>query len=189
MTDWTLNVYHHLPAPARSVLASLRGSYLRYWRYGPETEHLINDALERETWTPEQWRVYQQVHLEFLLNRAATRVPYYKEYWDKNKRKGDHSSWSYLENWPVLEKEAVRANPLAFLATDCNPHRMFHEHTSGTTGKSLDLWWSKKTVRAWYALFETRWRRWYGVSRYDRWAILGGQLVTPVSQKKPPFWV
>jgi phenylacetate-CoA ligase len=27
------------------------------------------------------------------------------------------------------------------------------------------------------------------VSRHDRWAILGGQLVVPVSQRKPPFWV
>src|SRR5262249_43089394 len=45
------------------------------------------------------------------------------------------------------------------------------------------------TVRAWYALMEARWRRWYGVSRHDRWAILGGQLVTPVAQRRPPFWV
>jgi phenylacetate-CoA ligase len=30
---------------------------------------------------------------------------------------------------------------------------------------------------------------WYGVSRHDRWAILGGQLVTPVAQRRPPFWV
>jgi phenylacetate-CoA ligase len=49
------------------------------------------------------------------------------------------------------------------------------------------LWWSRETVRAWYALFEARWRRWYGVTRHDRWAILGGQLVTPVSRAKPPF--
>ena len=27
------------------------------------------------------------------------------------------------------------------------------EHPSGTTGKALDLWWSRATVRAWYALF------------------------------------
>jgi len=66
---------------------------------------------------------------------------------------------------------------------------MFHEHTSGTTGKSLDLWWSRKTVVEWYALFEARCRLWYGISRHSRWAILGGQLVTPAHQKKPPFWV
>jgi phenylacetate-CoA ligase len=66
---------------------------------------------------------------------------------------------------------------------------MFHEHTSGTTGKPLDVWWTRKTVRAWYALFEARCRRWYGVSRQDRWAILGGQLIMPRSQRRPPFWV
>lgn len=38
-------------------------------------------------------------------------------------------------------------------------------------------------------MFEARWRRWYGVTRHDRWAILGGQLVAPVRQRKPPFWV
>jgi phenylacetate-CoA ligase len=27
------------------------------------------------------------------------------------------------------------------------------------------------------------------VTRFDRWAILGGQLVVPVHQKKPPYWV
>jgi phenylacetate-CoA ligase len=38
-------------------------------------------------------------------------------------------------------------------------------------------------------LFEARWRRWYGVSRRNRWAIVGGQLVAPVRRRKPPFWV
>ena len=27
------------------------------------------------------------------------------------------------------------------------------------------------------------------MSRHDRWAMLGGQLVVPVAQRKPPFWV
>jgi phenylacetate-CoA ligase len=94
-----------------------------------------------------------------------------------------------LENWPVLEKEDVRNNPRAFVADDCNINRMFHEHTSGTSGKPLDLWWSRETVRRWYALFEARCRRWYGVSRFNRWAILGGQLVVPATQRRPPFWV
>jgi phenylacetate-CoA ligase len=66
---------------------------------------------------------------------------------------------------------------------------MFHEHTSGTTGTPLDLWWSRATVREWYALFEARCRAWHGLSRRDRWGMVGGQLVTPVSQRRPPFWV
>jgi len=66
---------------------------------------------------------------------------------------------------------------------------MFYEHTSGTTGKPLHIWLSRETVGTWFALFEARARRWYGVSRHDRWAILGGQLVAPVERDRPPFWV
>src|ERR1019366_7584484 len=63
------------------------------------------------------------------------------------------------------------------------------EHTSGTRGTPLTLWRRRETQRDWYALMEARMRRWHGVSRHDRWAILGGQLVVPVSQTTPPFWV
>ena len=184
-----LTLYHHLPPPARSLAASLRGYYLRSWRYGPETERLVEEALERERWSAEQWKRWQEQRLAYVLHRAATRVPYYRDQWSERRRKGDKASWEVLENWPILQKEPLRAHPQAFVADDCDIRRMFHEHTSGTTGKPLDLWWSRETVRAWYALFEARWRRWNGVSRHDRWAILGGQLVVPVSQTKPPFWV
>ena len=47
--------------------------------------------------------------------------------------------WEDLANWPVLEKEPLRRHPAAFVADDCDRSRMFHEHTSGTSGKSLSL--------------------------------------------------
>ena len=183
------SIYHRLPPRGRSIAASLRGFYLNSWRYGPESETLVEAALEREGWIEERWRSWQEEHLAFVLHRAATQVPFYRGLWSERRRQGDRSSIELLENWPVLEKETVRENPQAFVADDCDVRQMFHEHTSGTSGKSLDLWWSQSTVRAWYALFEARWRRWYGVSRQDCWANLGGQLVIPVTQRRPPFWV
>ena len=182
-------MYRRLPAPGRSIAATLRGLYLRWWRYGADTERLVEAALERDRWSPERWRAWQEERLAFVLHRAATRVPYYRDQWSTRRRRGDRGSWELLANWPALEKEQLRRNPRAFVADDCNPRGMFHEHTSGTSGTPLDLWWSRSTVRAWYALFEARWRRWHGVTRHDRWAILGGQLVAPVMQKTPPFWV
>jgi phenylacetate-CoA ligase len=184
-----LRVYHRLPGRARSVAASLQGFYLRAWRYGPETDRLVEEAHERERWSLESWQRWQTERLAYVLERAATRVPYYRDQWARRRRKGDRASWELLENWPVLEKESLRTNPRAFLSDECEGRRLFHEHTSGTSGTPLDLWWSRKTVRAWYALFEARCRRWHGVTRHDRWAILGGQLVTPVGRKSPPFWV
>jgi phenylacetate-CoA ligase len=188
VVDW-VSLYHRLPYPLRVVAASGRGLYLRWWRYGRETERLVEEALEREAWGAERWRAWQEERLAYLLHRAATRVPYYRDYWLERRRRGDRTSWGYLENWPLLEKETLRTHPQAFLAEDCNVRAMFPEHTSGTTGKPLQLWWSKAAVRAWYGLFEARVRRWNGVSLRDRWAILGGQLVTAVRSRKPPFWV
>lgn len=173
----------------RSVAASLRGYQLRSWRYGPETERLVEEALDREGWSETQWQKWREERLAYVLHRAATKVPYYQEQWAARRRSGDRASWEVLENWPLLEKETPRASPRAFVANDCDVRQMFHDHTSGTTGTSLNLWLSRKTVRDWYALFEARCRRSYGVSFHDRWAILGGQLVAPVTQRQPPFWI
>lgn len=184
-----LAIYHRLPPPLLDIVATLRGWQLQLLRYGPETAQLVEEALERDHWTPERWKSWQEERLARLLHRAATKVPYYRRLWGERRARGDQSSWERLENWPILEKEVVRQNPEAFLAEDCTPRRMFETHTSGTTGTPLRIWQSRQTLRAWYALFEARWRRWHGVSREDRWAILGGQLVAPVNRRKPPFWV
>lgn len=184
-----VKAYNHLPASLRSVAATMRGLYLWSWRYGSETDRLVEEAIERENWSPHQWRTWQEERLVYVLHRAATKVPYYREQWAARRRRGDKASWEYLDNWFLLEKESVRENPEAFVADDCNRGRMFREQTSGTTGKPMTLWWSQKTVREWYALAEARWRKWNDVSRHDRWIMLGGQLVIPVEQQRPPFWV
>jgi phenylacetate-CoA ligase len=189
MNDLLHRAYCSLPPPLRSVAASLRGLYLDYWRYGSETDRLVDEAFDRETWTPGQWKSWGEERLAYVLHRAATRVPYYRQQWAARRRRGDMAPWDCLENWPILVKDPIRDNPSAFVADDCNIRRMFREHTSGTTGKPLSLWWSMETVRKLYALSEARIRYWNGVSRRDRWAMIGGQLVTPVSQRQPPFWV
>lgn len=184
-----LHLYHRFPPSLRPLAASLRGLYLQQWRYCPETERLVEEALERDTWSPRRWQEWQEQRLASVLHRAVTQVPYYRDLWARRRRLGDRTSWEYLENWPILEKDALRKYPTAFVAEDCKVRHMFHERTAGTTGIPLDIWWSRQTVRSYYALCEARWRYWHGVSRHHRWAHLGGQLVTPVTQHRPPFWV
>lgn len=189
MSGPLLRIYHAFPGSFRSIPATVRGYYLRWWRYGPETDDLVQESIEREQWSAQQWRNWQEERLFMVLRRAATQVPYYRNYWFDRRAKGDRSSWEKLENWPILDKEKLRQNPRAFVADDCRLYQMYEEHTSGTTGKPLMIWQKRSTVKRWFALMEARVRRWNGVDRRDRWAILGGQLVTPVEQSKPPFWV
>jgi len=184
-----LRLYHRLPPPLQGVVASARGYRLLSWRYDRRTDALVQEALDREGWSADRWKSYRQELLARVLHRAATLVPFYRAHWAQRRRRGDQRSSEILDNWPILDKETLRSRPLEFVADDCDVRRMFKDHTSGTTGKSLDLWFSRDTVLAWYALFEARARRWYGVSRHDRWAIIGGQLVAPVGRTSPPFWV
>jgi phenylacetate-CoA ligase len=189
MKQGLLRIYHQLPAPARSIVASAQGRYLSWWRYGKETDSIISEALSRESWSPERLRAWQEERMAEMLHFAATQVPYYRKLWAGRRLRGDKRSWECLENWPVLEKEPLRREPLAFVADTYSTNKLFHLNTSGTTGKSLDLWFDRRSIRLLWGLSEARWRRWYGVSREDRWAIIGGQLVTPVAQRRPPFWV
>jgi len=188
MSETLLHLYHQAPPPVRTLVASTRGYVLRAWRYSGETEALVEQALARESWSPARWSDWQRERAGAVLRRASRCVPYYRDLWAARRRRGDMRSPEYLEHWPVLEKEELRRNPAAFVASDRTRALMFHEHTSGTTGKPLDVWFRRETVVRWYALFEARWRRWYGISYHDRWALVGGQLVTPVGQRKPPFW-
>ena len=189
MSATLLNIYHRLPGWMRSSAASLHGFQLRSWRFGPESPRLRDEALERDHWTPQQWQDWKQERLAFVLHRAATRVPYYRDQWAQRRRSGDSSSWEQLENWPILEKEALRSHPRTFVADDCEPRRMSHAYTSGTTGTPIELWRSRATMRTLYALSAARTRGWHGVKPEDRWAKLGGQVVTPGHQQEPPFWV
>jgi phenylacetate-CoA ligase len=188
MRSLALRMYHRLPPPARSAVATLRGWQLRSWRYGAGFDRLVEDAAARERWSPERWDAYREERLGRLLLRAATRVPYYRRHHGR-RHHADLPPSDWLGHWPILQKESVRAKGAALLADDCSPRRLFAEQTSGTTGTPLTLWKSQRTLRLWYALSEARWRNWYGVSRRDRWAIVGGQLVVPVRQRRPPFWV
>lgn len=103
MTDTLLKAYHGLPAPLRSVAASLRGLYLSYWRYSSETERLVEEALDRESWAPDQWKAWHEERLAHVLHRAATRVPYYREQWAARRRVNPQRTG--------VERALVRARP------------------------------------------------------------------------------
>ncbi|MEO1086627.1 MAG: AMP-binding protein [Acidobacteriota bacterium] len=174
-----LALYHRLPYPLKVAAASAHGLRLRRWRYGDETDRLVAEALERDYWDADEWRRFHDEQLRRRLDDAALHVPAYAA-----RRPG-----TPLDAWPLLHKSALRSDPRAFLDTRRNPKKLYAEHTSGTSGTPLRLFWSRRTVRAWYALSEARSRAWYGVAGRDRWASLGGQLVADTRRTEPPFWV
>ena len=188
MTGLT-ELYRHVPYPAKVAAAGLRGAQLSRWRYGHDADDLVERALEADTLAAGTWEDLLAERRGRLLHHAATTVPYYRQQWRRRRRDGDRRPVEDLASWPVLDKAAVKADPWAFVSEPSRRDPLFTEHTSGTTGTPLTLWWSREATRCWYALFEARTRRWHGVSRHDPWAILGGQPIVAPGRQRPPYWV
>lgn len=120
MNEATLRLYHRMPPPVRSLAAGLRGLYLRSTRYGPGSARIAAEALERDRWPEARLNAYQEDRLALVLNRAATRVPFYRAQWELRRARGDDSAVDVLHNWPILDKDTVRRQPEAFVADDCD---------------------------------------------------------------------
>lgn len=181
-----LSLYHRLPSGLRSLAASVHGVRLSHLRYGSNTSALAAAAIERERWGSGQWKQWRNPLLRALLTSASENVPSYRDYWRSVKGSKDVLD---LTQWPVLEKQQVREDPERFISDLVHRRKLKHTFTSGSTGSPMRVSWSPETAKKWYALVEARWRSWYGVTRFDRWAIIGGKQIIPPSLRKPPFWV
>ena len=182
-------LYNKLPYPLKILATSTWGYYLRSWRYGPETQSLVEQALNRETWSQDQWTTWREERLAFMLHHAATTVPYYRAYWQNRRKAGDQASWELLENWPVLQKATVRDNPRQFISDLSLGKHLYIDHTGGTTGTPTLIFQSRSVTHRWFALHEARVRHWIGVNHQDRWGIFGGQQIIPLAQTNPPYWI
>jgi phenylacetate-CoA ligase len=181
-----IDVYHRLPPRLQSWAASLYGYRLWRMRYDPQTDRRVEETLALEYRPADEWRRRRDEALAHTLRHALERVPYYRELWKDRARRGFDPT--VLVDWPILEKEDVRRNAQSLIADDAARSRLVAQHTSGTTSTPLHLWWSRDAYRRHYTLFEARWRRWYGVTRHDRWAMLGARFIVPGSRRRPPYW-
>lgn len=173
------DIYEHLPPPGRSLAASARGLQLRLTRYDGQLEERVAAAHERERWSLERWKI----EIDHLLAERiddARRARYYRE-------RGLSSSYG-LDGVPITPKGDLRADPGAFIVHRPGEKRVT-DRTSGTSGTPLVVTYDREAIRTWFALLEARLKRWHGVDSSSRWAMFGGQVVVPVTQSEPPFWV
>jgi phenylacetate-CoA ligase len=92
-----------------------------------------------------------------------------------------------LEQWPLLEKSSVRANPNAFLSGPA----IFaaRASTGGTTGVPLQLTRSLRSIVLEQACIDKMLRRLRADPRDARIAVLRGDNVKDPSDMQPPFWI
>jgi phenylacetate-coenzyme A ligase PaaK-like adenylate-forming protein len=182
-------IYLRLPPAFQNAAAWWHGRRLSWWRYGPEYNRYVTSLCLRNCWNANQWSAYQAEQVKQLVRHAATSVPFYRERYPTHTLYGSDDAPVDWKNLPIVEKQQLRDFPREFVADGVDIGKMFREHTSGSTGTPLQLWWSRQTCQLNYAFHEARIRRPAGVSWGDNWAMLGGQLIVPVWRSRPPFWV
>ena len=179
-------LYGRLPVWAQHGAVTTYGLYWYWLRFGPGYHHYLKDYTDREGFSSEEWRAWQQRRLRGLLHSAATSVPYYQRMWTKDERSAALAG--RLEELPRLEKDPIRAEPEAFLRRDIHPWPRVASHTSGSTGTPIVSINTIQEIRNSLALREVRSARWAGVSFQMPRATFSGRLVEPDPESKGPFY-
>lgn len=183
---FALHLYHSTPAFLWPVLASAKSLLLKRRRYGKIYARAVPAIQERTSWPREAWKKFQEEQLGELLDRAASRVP---AYMSTAVAGSGRSGLERLNTWPLVDLDHFRNNPEAYVDPEFGLSRRITLYTSGSTGTPKKIIRDRRAEELNYAYMEARWLRTAGVSASDRWVMIGGQLVVPVTRKRPPFWV
>ncbi len=184
-------IYARSPLWLQNLGISLFGLVWEHRRLGGIFQEKLKQFTERETYTPEQWRVFQRQQLQLILTNVFMNVPYYRRVYNAmgvTEQDIREIGLDELSKLPVIEKQNIRDQPDAFLSKKANPKKLHTYLTSGTTGTPLAIRWSTKMQQTWAAAYEARCRRWAGVNYKMSRAMIGGRLVVPKAVSKGPFW-
>lgn len=182
-----MELYWRLPVPFQEAALTAYGWHLDRLYYGKEFEDFYRFLEESARWSPEQISAWQSERLREVLRSAVERVPYYREAYRGLDVVGVRTP-ADLRLLPVLDRQRLRQHEIEFLDERLDPRRLHPAKTSGTTGTSLTIYWTKSALRRNKAVLERRVHEAGGVSRKIPRAMMGGRPILPGNQQDPPFW-
>lgn len=179
-------VYSCLPRAAQHAAVTMYGAYWYWLRFGSGFKRFVDGYMRREQFTEAEWKAWQSEQLRQLLREAAYHVPYYRSAWSNEQKHA--AECGELSALPLLEKNAIRAAPEAFLNERLPRFPRWGFHTSGTTGTPIKTYWKVAEIRDSLAVREARSARWAGVSFTMPRATFSGRMVEPDPQSSGPFY-
>lgn len=79
-----------------------------------------------------------------IIQYAYKNVPYYKKLFDQENLNPFIFHEDFLSKIPILDKDTVLQKRDSFISKQFNQSDLFHDRTSGSTGKILDIYWEPK---------------------------------------------
>jgi len=179
-------VYKLFPPSIQNFLFSSYGMYWKWLRFGGNFKKYVAEYRQRERFSDQEWKSYQETQLNALITIAHKNVPFYRSAWSKDQFQ--EALNGNLAALPLLEKEALRKQPLPFIRDDLYPLHTKHFATSGTTGTPIETFWTVSEVRNSLALREARSANWAGVSFQEPRATFSGRMVETNPDSNGPFY-
>lgn len=182
-----MELYWRLPVPLQEAALTAYGWHLDRLYYGKEFEEFYRFLGESARWSAQRLAAWQSERLREVLEAAVERVPYYREAY-RGLDAGSVRTFEDLRRLPVLDRQRLRQHEIEFLDERLDARRLHPAKTSGTTGTSLTIYWTKGALRHNKAVLERRVHEAAGVSRRIPRAMMGGRPILPGRQQNPPFW-
>lgn len=177
-------VYARLPVAAQHAAVTAFGLYWYALRFGPGFRHFVEGYKARDRFTESQWAAWQADRLKRVLGVAVSQVPYYRDTFTEGEKRAALAG--NVRELPLLNKDAIRANPHAFVRQDRRPPSLAFP-TSGTTGTPIVSLYTRRELRDSLAVREVRSAGWAGVSFRQPRATFSGRMVEPDPESKGPY--
>lgn len=191
MNPWIKRLYDLAPAPAQNLLLSAFSALLDRQRYGGRYREFRALLEESEWWDVQRMGAWQDQKLRRMVRHAHEHVPYYRELFRRHGVDVDKfDGRDDLHKIPLLTKATLKERLPDLISRDRSPRTLLEGHTSGTTGSPLTMFYSPDMVTMNYAALDRQYR-WAGAQMRrggDRVAVIRGNIIVPLQQKRPPFW-
>lgn len=184
-------IYDKLPVTIQNIALTGFSVLLDRQRYSGQFNQCKSLLEESQWYTEDKIRDYQDERLRTVIKHAYETVPYYQRRFNEIKLKpGDIKTQADLIKVPVLTRKDILNNFDELKSRSFTRKQLKLGHTSGTTGSPLEILYDPEVIAMTYAVLDRQYQ-WAGVSlkRFgDKVALLRGNVIVPVQQKKPPFW-
>ncbi len=184
-------IYDRTPVAVQNWLLSAFSAHLGRKRYGgrfPEFRQLLEES---QWWDEARLREWQVAQLRRVLMHAGDHVPYYQDLFRHHGfDPGSVESVDDLRRLPVLTRDIIKHRCADLVSRHPSMARLAEGHTSGTTGSPITLFYDDEMIAMNYAVMDRQYR-WAGLRLQtggDRVAVVRGNVIVPLGQKRPPFW-
>jgi phenylacetate-CoA ligase len=184
--------YDATPAFLQNWMLSGYSAILDAERYGKRFHVLQQEFSQTERLSRNDLLAYQDEKLQQIIKHAYTTVPYYRKIFDENKLEiSDIKTQNDLAKLPTLTRQDIKENFKDLISASIKHGRLNFGHTSGTTGSPLEVGYDSSVIAATYAALDRQYQ-WAGCrlsrKKGDRIGVIRGNVIVPLSQRKPPFW-